>query len=738
VSIAWYLGNLLQYNFIISVSNDGTTFTNVFEGKSSGKTLSYEIYNLSGGTTGRYVKVTINGNNVNTSASIAELSVDGFSNVPPPPPTADNKNIQTNSSTPVTIILTGTDSIPGDVLKFSVLALPQHGTLTSGTSPDSVAYTPNTGFSGTDSYTYKATDGQGVDSNIATVTITVNAPTPSPTVDNKNILTNSGTPLQITLTGTDPIPGDVLKFAVVGNPQHGTITPGTVSSIVFYTPNTGFSGTDSYTYKATDGQGVDSNIATVTITVNASQPSGNNETIQTNSGSNVWSGFGTLGGNVLGDPASTRNSDGRLEVFVVQSDHALYHKSETVAGSSSSWTAYSSLGSPGNIIGNPAVSRNSDGRLEVFVIGSDHALYHDSQVIAGGSTWRGFTKLGGYVISDPVVAQNSDGRLQVFAIGSDRAVWTISQVAPSSSSWSAFSSLGGAIANNTKPAAVLNSGGQMQIFVINSNNAVLYKSQVAPGSATWSSYIILGGVVISNPVVATNSDGRLELFVIGSDHALYHNSQLSGSLYDNFEGGKYTLSGGQTSPNGKWLDNFNGFGSAGVQDDGTGTNNVFFETPAVSTSTSQTHSTLVTSTQKWGNLELDIDVKTVHQLRQNSSPNPWEVAWIFFRQTDTFHYYAFLVKPNGIEFDKKDCNTCTDPVQGQQFLVTASSPTLKIGGWSHWKITAIGNHITISVDGNKVIDYVDQTMSQQLSSGAIAMYTEDANVNYDNVFVTPQ
>jgi hypothetical protein len=228
------------------------------------------------------------------------------------------------------------------------------------------------------------------------------------------------------------------------------------------------------------------------------------------------------------------------------------------------------------------------------------------------------------------------------------------------------------------------------------------------------------------------------LFVVGSDHALYHNSQLSGSLYDNFEGGKYTLSGGQTSSNGRWLDNFNGFGSAGVQDDGTGTNNVFFETPAVSTSTGQTHSTLVTSTQKWGNLQLDVDVKTVHQLRQNSSPNPWEVAWIFFRQTDTFHYYAFLVKPNGIEFDKKDCNTCTDPVQGQQFLVTASSPTLKIGGWSHWKITAIGNHITISVDGNKVIDYVDQTMSQQLSSGAIAMYTEDANVNYDNVFITPQ
>ena len=42
------------------------------------------------------------------------------------PPTADNKNIQTNSGTAVTITLTGADPIPGNVLKFSVLALPQH------------------------------------------------------------------------------------------------------------------------------------------------------------------------------------------------------------------------------------------------------------------------------------------------------------------------------------------------------------------------------------------------------------------------------------------------------------------------------------------------------------------------------------------------------------------------------------------------------------------------------------
>jgi hypothetical protein len=147
-----------------------------------------------------------------------------------------------------------------------VVANPAHGTLTNPTS-NTVTYTPTAGLSGPDSFTYKATDGQGVSSNIATVTITVNAPPPAPTANNINIQTNKETPIGITLTGTDPIPGDVLKFSVVGSPTHGTVAPGTVSSNVFYTPNTGFIGTDSFTYKATDGLGVDSNIATVTIIV---------------------------------------------------------------------------------------------------------------------------------------------------------------------------------------------------------------------------------------------------------------------------------------------------------------------------------------------------------------------------------------------------------------------------------------------------------------------------------------
>jgi hypothetical protein len=86
VDIAWYNGNQRQNNFVISVSNDGITFTNVFTGKSSGTTLSPERYNLPANISARYVRITVNGNTQNNWASITEIAVYGYVAPPPPPP----------------------------------------------------------------------------------------------------------------------------------------------------------------------------------------------------------------------------------------------------------------------------------------------------------------------------------------------------------------------------------------------------------------------------------------------------------------------------------------------------------------------------------------------------------------------------------------------------------------------------------------------------------------------------
>jgi F5/8 type C domain len=78
VDIAWYLGNQRTSNFVIATSTDGTTFTNVFSGTSSGTTLNSEKYTIPS-TNARYVRVTVNGNSQNNWASITELDIFGSS-----------------------------------------------------------------------------------------------------------------------------------------------------------------------------------------------------------------------------------------------------------------------------------------------------------------------------------------------------------------------------------------------------------------------------------------------------------------------------------------------------------------------------------------------------------------------------------------------------------------------------------------------------------------------------------
>ena len=84
VDISWYNGNQRVNTFDIAVSNDGTTFTTVFSGKSSGTTTAAEKYDFAD-TQARYVKITVTGNTQSDWVSISEISVFGAAITSPPP-----------------------------------------------------------------------------------------------------------------------------------------------------------------------------------------------------------------------------------------------------------------------------------------------------------------------------------------------------------------------------------------------------------------------------------------------------------------------------------------------------------------------------------------------------------------------------------------------------------------------------------------------------------------------------
>jgi hypothetical protein len=77
VKIAWFKGYQRSYDFAISVSSDGSAFTNVYSGMSGTKTYTSEKYDF-GDTIGRYVRITVNKNAYNDIAAMSEISIYGY------------------------------------------------------------------------------------------------------------------------------------------------------------------------------------------------------------------------------------------------------------------------------------------------------------------------------------------------------------------------------------------------------------------------------------------------------------------------------------------------------------------------------------------------------------------------------------------------------------------------------------------------------------------------------------
>jgi hypothetical protein len=103
-------------------------------------------------------------------------------------PVASNQTVFTAEDTPVNITLTAT-SPQGYPLTYTVLTQPTQGSL-SGSAPN-LTYTPNTGYTGPDSFTFRANDGVS-NSNTATVSITVHGLAP---IINSTVGYINGTPL---------------------------------------------------------------------------------------------------------------------------------------------------------------------------------------------------------------------------------------------------------------------------------------------------------------------------------------------------------------------------------------------------------------------------------------------------------------------------------------------------------------------------------------------------------------
>ena len=151
-----------------------------------------------------------------------------------------------------------------------VVSPPAHGTAVVNGSL--VTYTPALNWNGIDSFTYKTSDGS-LDSNAATVTITVTSVNDAPVAVADSATTAEDTAKDIAVLANDSdVEGSPLTAAVVSAPAHGTATVNG-DGTVHYVPAANYNGADSFTYKTSDGS-LDSNTATVLSVAKSSSSSG--------------------------------------------------------------------------------------------------------------------------------------------------------------------------------------------------------------------------------------------------------------------------------------------------------------------------------------------------------------------------------------------------------------------------------------------------------------------------------
>jgi VCBS repeat-containing protein len=161
----------------------------------------------------------------------------------------------------------------GDPLQASAVTQPSHGELTLN-ADGSFDYVPAANYHGSDSFTYRVSDGE-LTSNTATVTITINPVNDAPVARNDSYGVTFETTLAVSaaegvLANDTDIEGDALTAILDTAPVNGELTLNPNGSFS-YTPAAGFTGSDSFTYMASDGQ-ADSNLATVTLVVAPSGP----------------------------------------------------------------------------------------------------------------------------------------------------------------------------------------------------------------------------------------------------------------------------------------------------------------------------------------------------------------------------------------------------------------------------------------------------------------------------------
>lgn len=178
------------------------------------------------------------------------------------PPIINDLNIETLNNQTLNISLANYD-LEGDLIVYELTSSPSNGV--ASFSENILSYAPNINFTGIDSFTYRAYDGNSY-SEVKNVLVTssININNTKPVVADLNINTNKNIEVVYVLPIED-LDNDILRYSISSAPSNGSVS--FHSNVLIYTPNNDYYGNDSFTFVANDGL-VDSDLITANVTIN--------------------------------------------------------------------------------------------------------------------------------------------------------------------------------------------------------------------------------------------------------------------------------------------------------------------------------------------------------------------------------------------------------------------------------------------------------------------------------------
>lgn len=176
--------------------------------------------------------------------------------------------VETNEDTAITVKVLEND-IDEDkkTLEITEYTQPAHGRVAKTTT--GIRYIPNVNYFGTDTFTYTIKNAKN-ETTTGSVTVTVKAvnDTPKANLDQASTDQDVGFLIDVLKNDTD-VDGDILTIkSLLSLPSHGTVS--IEDGKVRYVPDSGYTGTDSFTYLCVDSAGATSS-ATVSIIVTTVQ-----------------------------------------------------------------------------------------------------------------------------------------------------------------------------------------------------------------------------------------------------------------------------------------------------------------------------------------------------------------------------------------------------------------------------------------------------------------------------------